>query len=109
VKITHAVPVMDLLSESLQEKVRKLFVDANVIFRSPSAGSPRSFGFDGTAYGRSTITHIKIWFNDSGIQDLSVTYVNGAVAGPYALGRTQPQSQSDTVMLAPGMILNHPY
>jgi hypothetical protein len=97
---------MDILDDSMQAKVTQLFVNAAVIFRSPSIGSTRVFGFDGAVNGLRAITQITVWFTDGGIQDIAVAYANGAVAGPYAYGKTQPQAQNDKLILAPGTILH---
>ncbi|KAJ1300221.1 hypothetical protein OPQ81_005052 [Rhizoctonia solani] len=72
VKVYRAVPITDILSDQLQERIKKLFT-GSIISRSPTVGQPTGSGFDG-----------------------------GVVAGPYSYASSNPQSQSDTLVLAPG-------
>ncbi|KAH7332711.1 hypothetical protein B0J17DRAFT_678520 [Rhizoctonia solani] len=101
IKVNHAVPITEILGSQLRDRVEQLFTNS-IILRSPSVGPPHAFGFDGAANGLRTIEKITIWFSASRIRDLAVAYAGGIVAGPYAVGLSDQESQSDEFVLAPG-------
>ncbi|CAE6469192.1 unnamed protein product [Rhizoctonia solani] len=101
IKVYRTIPITDILSDQLRERVEKLYTDS-LIYRSPSVGAPQGFGFQGATGGLRDIERITIWFTDRRVQDVSVTYTGGVVAGPYSFGIKNPKSQSDHILLAPG-------
>ncbi|CAE6479764.1 unnamed protein product [Rhizoctonia solani] len=101
IKVNHAVPITEILGSQLRDRVEQLFT-SSIITRSPSVGPPHAFGFDGAANGLRTIEKITTWFSASRIRDIAVTYAGGIVAGPYSVGLSDQESQSDDFVLAPG-------
>ncbi|KDN34795.1 hypothetical protein RSAG8_12130, partial [Rhizoctonia solani AG-8 WAC10335] len=101
IKVHHAVPITEILSDQLRQRVEQLFTNT-ITYGSPSAGAPHGFGFDGAAHGLRTIENVTIWYSDQRIRDISITYTGGAVAGPYSFGIGNPHSPSDTLKLTPG-------
>ncbi|KAG8697016.1 hypothetical protein FRC11_000322 [Ceratobasidium sp. 423] len=65
-----------------------------MISRSPAVGSQIPFGFDGASLGVKDIKQINVWHNGALIQDVSIAYTDGAVAGPYGFGKNNPVSDS---------------
>ncbi|KAH7332713.1 hypothetical protein B0J17DRAFT_154172 [Rhizoctonia solani] len=100
VKVHRAVPITDLLSEPLRERINQLFSYANVVSRSPSVGSQTQFGFDGASLGVKDIKQIEVWHNGAVIQDISLVYVDNTSCGPHGFGKANPKS--DTFVLARG-------
>ncbi|CAE6495962.1 unnamed protein product [Rhizoctonia solani] len=94
VKVSRAAPVTDLLPKSLQQKVKRLLSYANMISRSPAVGSQIPFGFDGASLGMKDIKQINVWHNGLLIQDISIVYTDGALAGPHGFGKSNQISDS---------------
>ncbi|CAE6495997.1 unnamed protein product [Rhizoctonia solani] len=103
IKVHRVVPITDILDNKLRTQIEQLYT-TTFIHRSPAVGTPHGLGFDSTVHGLRTIERIKIWFSDSRIRDISVTYVGGAVTGPYAFGIKNPESQSDVFVLVSGIV-----
>ncbi|CAE6452113.1 unnamed protein product [Rhizoctonia solani] len=103
VKVNHAVPITEVLDGQLRERVEKFFLNS-IIFRSPCVGEPLSFGFDGAANGLRDIEKITLWSSDARIRDIAIVYTGGVIAGPYSFGLSNPLSQSDEFVLAPGTV-----
>ncbi|KAH7332704.1 hypothetical protein B0J17DRAFT_678473 [Rhizoctonia solani] len=101
IKVYRVVPITQILSNQLQEGVRRLFTNA-LIYRSPSVGAPHGFSFEGAIDGIREVESITIWFADLRVRDISLRYIGGATAGPYFFGIKHPQTPSDTLTLAPG-------
>ncbi|KAH7332714.1 hypothetical protein B0J17DRAFT_154231 [Rhizoctonia solani] len=61
------------------------------------------FSFDGASLGLRVIKQINIWHTQAaGIQDISIVYTDGGVAGPYGFGRTNQNQPYDSFVLAQG-------
>ncbi|CUA74768.1 hypothetical protein RSOLAG22IIIB_05708 [Rhizoctonia solani] len=101
IKIVHAVPITEILTAQLRDRIEMLFTNS-VILRSPSIGAPHALSFDGAANGVQSIESITIWFSTSRIRDIAVAYAGGTTAGPYSYGLSDHESQSDVFTLAPG-------
>ncbi|CAE6472722.1 unnamed protein product, partial [Rhizoctonia solani] len=102
VKVNNAVPITDLLPKTLRQRIDRLFSYSNMITRSPSVGSQIPYGFDGASLGVKDIKQINVWHNGAVMQDISIVYIDGSVAGPYGLGTAPNNKMSDSFVLGRG-------
>ncbi|CAE6467181.1 unnamed protein product [Rhizoctonia solani] len=100
VKVNRAAPITDLLPKTLRQKVNRLLSQPNAIWRTPTVGNMLPLNFDGASLGVKDIKQINVWHNGAAIQDISISYIDGAVAGPYGFGKTN--RMSDSFVLARG-------
>ncbi|CUA67971.1 type VI secretion system protein ImpL [Rhizoctonia solani] len=107
VKVHNAIPITDILPKPLRQKSNRLFSYATMITRSPAIGMPIPFNFDGASLGVKDIKQINLWYTASMVRDISVVYTDGAVAGPYGLGRTPTNKITDSFVLTPGEFITH--
>ncbi|QRW23782.1 Jacalin-like lectin domain protein [Rhizoctonia solani] len=107
VKVNQGIPVTDLLSKVLRQKINRLFSYGSVITRSIAAGGNLPLGFDCTSGRVKDIKQINVWYNADGMKDISVTYVDGAEAGPYGFGKAPANKPTDSFVLAPGEFITH--
>ncbi|CAE6467202.1 unnamed protein product [Rhizoctonia solani] len=101
VKVHRVVPITDILGDKLRKRVEQIFGNS-LIYRSPSVGAPHGRGFECNVNSLRAIERITIWYSDSRIRDICIKYVGGDSSGPYSFGLSNPQSQSDTFVLASG-------
>ncbi|KEP48104.1 putative jacalin domain protein [Rhizoctonia solani 123E] len=100
IKVTKVIPITDILDHAIQQRIKQLYANRNVFFRSPSIGGSSQFGFEGDGNGLYLVRRIEIGFSNECIESLSIRYADGAIAGPYGLsGNT---TRLDTLVLAQG-------
>ncbi|CCO34739.1 hypothetical protein BN14_08846 [Rhizoctonia solani AG-1 IB] len=100
VKVNRGASIIDILPQELQQKVNRALSQQNSIWRTPSILPPIPLDFDGASLGVKDIKQINIWYDGSGVNDFSIVYVDGTIAGPYGKGKTSPMS--DSLLLARG-------
>ncbi|CUA70739.1 hypothetical protein RSOLAG22IIIB_09067 [Rhizoctonia solani] len=83
IKVTQAIPIIDILDHTIQQEIKKLYANHNILFRSPTVGVSSKFKFDSTVNEFSPIQRIEISVSNACIKSLSIYYANGQTAGPY--------------------------
>ncbi|KAG8680671.1 hypothetical protein FRC11_002153, partial [Ceratobasidium sp. 423] len=107
VKVSRGVPVTDLLSKSLQQKVHRLFSYGNTVSRTMARGVQLPFSFDGASLGTKDMKRIDVWYDANGMKDISIVYVDGSQAGPYGFGKAPNNKASDSIVLSQGEFITH--
>ncbi|CAE6498662.1 unnamed protein product [Rhizoctonia solani] len=92
VKVNRAAPITDLLPQALRQKVQRLC--SSVLSRSVCVGYQVQLNFDGALQGIKDIKQITVWSDVVTVRDLSITYVDGTVRGPYGYGKTNQSYDS---------------
>lgn len=83
VKVTRAIPIIDILDQPLRDRVRNLYSATSIYSFSAKVGVPRTFGFHGTENGFRNIASIKVWFNTARIEAIAIRYDNNVIHGPH--------------------------
>ncbi|CUA70008.1 hypothetical protein RSOLAG22IIIB_08849 [Rhizoctonia solani] len=83
IKVTQAIPITDILDHTIQQKIKELYANHSILFRSPTVGVSSKSEFDSTVNGFCPIQRIEIGVSNTCVKSLLMYYANGQTAGPY--------------------------
>ncbi|CAE6528262.1 unnamed protein product [Rhizoctonia solani] len=83
IKVTSVIPITDILDSTIQQRIKALYANRSMIFRSPLVGALPQSKFKTEVNALRPIQQIEVGFSDGRIQSLSIRYVGGLVSGPY--------------------------